>query len=76
MNHHFYELLSWDKPVHFIWGCADQIFTEAWGRAWAERLGASFDPIADANHFLQNTHGSKVVERILARSETGQRCRR
>lgn len=66
-THHFHELLSWGKPVQFIWGCADQIFTEEWGRSWAERLGAPFDPIVDANHFLQDTHGSQVVERILAR---------
>jgi haloalkane dehalogenase len=68
-NHHYNELLSWDRPAHFIWGCADQIFTEDWGRTWAEQLGASFDPIAEANHFLQDTHGAEVVERILARIE-------
>jgi len=67
-NHHYNKLLSWDKPV-LIWGCADLIFTEEWGRTWAKRLGASFDPIGDANHFLQDTHGSEVVERILARIE-------
>lgn len=69
-NHHYNELLTWDKPVHFVWGCADQIFTEEWGRAWAERLGASFDPIVEANHFLQDTHGSEVVERMLAQIES------
>ena len=66
--HHYDELLSWEKPVHFVWGCADQIFTEAWGRTWAKRLGASFDPLTDANHFLQDTHGSEVVLRIMERS--------
>ena len=29
--HHYDELLTWDKPVHFVWGCADQIFTDTWG---------------------------------------------
>ena len=68
--HHYDELLSWEGPVHVIWGCADQIFPESWGRTWAERLGASFDPIEEANHFLQDTHGSEVVARILARIDT------
>ncbi len=68
--HHYDELLAWDMPVHFIWGCADQIFSEVWGRTWAERLGATFDPIEDANHFLQDSHGREVVEKLLARIET------
>jgi haloalkane dehalogenase len=69
-SHHYDELLSWGKPVHVVWGCADQIFTEAWGRTWAERLGASFDPIVDANHFLQDTHGPEIVATILERRRT------
>ena len=66
-SHHYDELLGWEKPIHFIWGCVDQIFTEAWGRAWADRLGASFDPIADANHFLQETHATEIVGALLRR---------
>ena len=31
----FEALRSWAKPIHFIWGERDQVFTEAWGRAWA-----------------------------------------
>ncbi len=58
-------LLQWQKPVHFVWGCADQVFDEAWGREWAEAMHASFDAIANANHFLQNTHGNQVAKLIL-----------
>lgn len=65
-EHHYNELLSWNKPVQFVWGCADQIFTEEWGRTWAARLGATFSAIEGANHFLQDTHGAEVVDRILA----------
>jgi len=57
--------------VHFVWGCADDIFTESWGRTWAGRLNASFDAIADAGHFLQNTHGRHVADRILQRVRAG-----
>ena len=63
---HYRTLLNWDKQVNFIWGCADDVFNETWGRKWAEQMNASFDGIADAGHFLQNTHGGQVVEHILS----------
>lgn len=66
-THHYEQLLSWDKPVNFIWGCTDNVFTEAWGREWAGRMNASFDAIDDAGHFLQNTHGAQVARLILER---------
>jgi len=66
-THHYETLLQWAKPVHFIWGCADDVFTETWGRTWAARMNASFDPIAKAGHFLQNTHGVEVAELLLER---------
>jgi len=67
--HCYHTLLGWPKPAHFIWGCKDQIFPEAWGREWASRMQASFDPIADANHFLQNTHAREFVDTLLGRIE-------
>ena len=66
-NLHYRTLLNWDKPVHFIWGCADDVFTEAWGKAWASRMSASFDGIPEAGHFLQNTHGAEVANILLKR---------
>jgi haloalkane dehalogenase len=66
-NAHYQALLQWTKPCHFVWGCADDVFEEAWGRTWADRMNASFDPIADAGHFLQNSHGGMVAEHILRR---------
>jgi haloalkane dehalogenase len=66
-THHYKTLLRWNKPVHFIWGCADDIFDEAWGRKWAAQMNASFDAIADASHFLQSSHGAEVAELILHR---------
>jgi haloalkane dehalogenase len=65
-THCYRTLLAWPKPVHFIWGCADDVFTEAWGRTWAGRMNASFDAI-DAGHFLQNTHGEAVAKRVVQR---------
>ena len=67
---HFYNtLLQWAKPVHFIWGCADDVFNEEWGRKWAGQMNASFDPIEKAGHFLQNTHGGELAELLLNRIE-------
>ena len=60
-------LLAWKKPVHFIWGTADLVFTEAWGREWAGHFPQStFDGI-NAGHFLQETHGAEVAELLLGR---------
>ncbi|MEQ8860899.1 MAG: alpha/beta fold hydrolase [Pseudomonadales bacterium] len=64
---HYRLLRQWNKPAHFVWGCRDDVFTEAWGRQWAGQLNASFDPIEDAGHFLQNTHGEAVVGHVLKR---------
>ena len=62
---HYKSLLNWDKGAHFIWGCTDDVFVEAWGEKWAKQMGARFDRLEDAGHFLQNTHGEKLVELIL-----------
>lgn len=65
-EHHYRTLLKWDKPVSFVWGGADNVFTEEWGRTWAERMGAPIEMIPDASHFLQDTHGPQIVQAILA----------
>ncbi|MFZ8890499.1 MAG: alpha/beta fold hydrolase, partial [Pseudomonadales bacterium] len=65
---HYERLLSWDKPVQFIWGCQDPVFLESWGRSWAARLKAPFDALEDAGHFPQNTHGKALAELILKRA--------
>lgn len=64
---HYNILLGADRPVHFVWGGADDVFVEAWGRTWAEGMGATIDVIPDAAHFLQNTDGPEVVGHILRR---------
>jgi haloalkane dehalogenase len=64
---HYRALLEWPKPAHFVWGGADQVFTEQWGRTWAGRMGATFDVLPEASHFLQNTHGAEVAQTVLRR---------
>lgn len=64
----FEALLGWTRPIHFIWGGADDVFTEAWGRGWAARYPqATFDLLPDAGHFLQETHGGRIADIFLAR---------
>ena len=62
---HYRTLLASDLPSHFIWGCQDDVFTESWGREWAKRMGASFDPIEEAGHFLQSNFGPEIVGLML-----------
>ncbi len=63
----FEALRSWKKPVHFVWGLRDEVFTEEWGRRWAGLYSrATFDGL-DAGHFLQETHGPEIVEILLRR---------
>ena len=63
----FKQLLNWRKPVHFIWGAADDIFTENWGKKWSKLMAGTFESIPEAGHFLQNTHGPEIVEILLNR---------
>ena len=64
---YFEALLGWTRPIHFIWGADDDVFPEAWGRAWAGRYPhATFDLLTDAGHFLQDTHGARIAELVLA----------
>lgn len=63
----FAALDAWHKPIHFVWGVRDDVFTEEWGRRWAARFPQStFDPI-DAGHFLQESHGREVAAVVLKR---------
>ena len=65
---HFEALKKWAKPIHFIWGGLDKVFTPDWGRAWAALYPqATFDLLEDAGHFPQETHGDVVAELVLQR---------
>lgn len=64
----FAALAEWTKPVHFIWGRRDDVFTDGWGRPWAATFpAATFDLLPEARHFLQETHGSEIARTFLER---------
>jgi haloalkane dehalogenase len=53
-------------PVHFIWGLADAVFTGEWGRTWHSLIPHStWDGLADAAHFPQDTHGAEIARLVL-----------
>jgi haloalkane dehalogenase len=61
-------LLGWKKPVHFIWAHNDSNFSEKWLKTWAAHYPqATIDRVADAGHFLQETHGPQVAKLLLER---------
>ncbi|HEX2849932.1 MAG TPA: alpha/beta fold hydrolase [Acidimicrobiales bacterium] len=64
----FAAIIATPLPVHFIWGLGDDIFTGEWGRRWHEQIPHStWDAFDDAAHFLQDTHGERIAEVLLAR---------
>ena len=56
------------RPVHFIWGGSDFVFTTEWGQQWASLIPhATWDLLPDASHFLQDTHGAEIADIVLGR---------
>jgi len=46
---------------------ADNVFTGEWGRQWHGLIPHStWDAFDDAAHFLQDTHGPRIAEIVLA----------
>ena len=63
---HFETLKGWTRPIHFIWGGMDGVFTPEWGRAWAALYPqATFDLLAEAGHFVQESHGAEIARLVL-----------
>jgi haloalkane dehalogenase len=54
------------KPVHFVFGDADPIFTWDWAERWASLVpGATLDRIAGAGHFVQEDAPDDVAAVLL-----------
>lgn len=69
---HFVAICATTLPVHFVWGLLDEVFTGEWGRAWHARIPhATWDAIEDASHFLQDTHGERIVDLVLRHAASG-----
>ena len=54
-------------PTLFLWGAADRILSEAYGRAYCAAIpGARFEPIEDAGHFPHLEAPDEFARRIFA----------
>lgn len=61
----FEALKSWRKPVHFIFGDRDVVFTTEWERQWAAMMsGATVDTVPGP-HFPQEESGPLIAEIML-----------
>jgi haloalkane dehalogenase len=64
----FHALPTLGKPVHFVFGDADPIFSYAWAEQWSKRFpGATLDRIAGAGHFLQQDAPGDLADTLLRR---------
>lgn len=71
---HFEAINATTLPVHFVWGLEDQIFTADWGRRWHSLIPhATWHELADASHFLQDTHGDVIARIVLAEAAANGR---
>jgi pimeloyl-ACP methyl ester carboxylesterase len=57
-------------PTLLLWGMADRILSEAYGRAYGAAIpGARFEPIAGAGHFPHLEQPDEFARRVLAFAE-------
>ncbi len=69
---HFAAICAMDIPAHFVWGLADRVFTGEWGQHWCGLMQrATWDAFDDASHFLQDTHGERIAQLVIAHADAG-----
>lgn len=52
-------------PVHFAWGANDDVFTRELGLEWHGLIPHSTWDEFPTGHFVQDTHGHEIAERIV-----------
>ncbi len=64
----FEALKRFPRPVHFVFGDADEVFPFSWAERWhALVAGSTLDRIAGAGHFVQADAPRELVDTILRR---------
>ena len=59
-------------PTLFLWGTADRILSEKYGRGYCALIeGAKFDPIEKAGHYPHLEQPQEFARRVLAFADTG-----
>jgi len=65
----FEALRRYPRPIHFVFGDADEIFPWSWAERWhAQVPGSTLDRIAGAGHFVQEDASDALSEAILLRA--------
>ena len=58
-------------PTLFLWGMADRILSETYGRGYCGLIaGAKFEPIEKAGHFPHIEQPAEFARRVLAFADT------
>ena len=65
----FEALLRYERPLHFAFGDADEVFTWSWAERWHSLApGSTLDRIAGAGHFVQEDAPDDLADVILRRT--------
>ena len=63
-------------PTLFLWGTADRILSEKYGRGYCGLIaGAKFEPIEKAGHFPHIEQPEEFARRVLAFADAARACR-
>ena len=61
-------------PTLFLWGTADRILSDKYGRAYCAAIaGARFEPIERAGHFPHLEQPEEFARRVLAFADSSAR---
>jgi pimeloyl-ACP methyl ester carboxylesterase len=59
-------------PVLFLWGTADRVLSEGYGRAYCAAIaGATFEPLERAGHFPHLEQPAEFARQVLAFADAG-----
>ncbi len=62
----FFSIRTFPGPVHLLWGAADDIFTDDWGREWADLIaGSTYDAFDGGAHFVQEQYGAEMAAKLV-----------
>ena len=61
----FRALAAWTKPIHFIFGDRDDVFTLEWERSWAAQFAQATVDMVSGPHFPQEESPEAIVGLML-----------
>ena len=65
----FEALKRYPRPIHFVFGDADEVFPFSWAERWHDAVrGSTLDRVSGAGHFVQADAPGELVDAILRRA--------